>query len=85
MTTPITRRLLGDMLMEIATGTLDAVASAPGVRVRRIEVTLPIELGLRPSSNGHDVLGDLPRAVTRTAFDVKPSRLMVVWEEGEAS
>lgn len=79
------RRPLGDMLIEITTGTLDALASAPGMRIRRVEVTLPVELGVRRTGDGHDILGDLPRAVTRTAFDIKPCRLVVVWEGGEAS
>lgn len=78
-----TRRPLGETLLEIALGTLDAIATAPGVRVRRLEVTLPVEVGLRQTRDHHEVLGDLPRLVTRTAFDLTPSRLAVVWEERE--
>lgn len=80
-----TRRPLGDMLVEIAAGTLEALASAPDLRVRRIAVTLPVEVELRQAGDRTDLLGDLPRSVTRTAFDIEPGRLMVVWEQGEAS
>ena len=79
------RRPLGDMLVEITTGTLDALASAPGLRVRRIALTVPVEIQLSRAGNQTNVLGDLPRLVTRTVFDIKPSRLEVVWEEGDLS
>jgi hypothetical protein len=79
------RRPLGDMLVEVTTGTLDALVSAPGLRVRRIALTLPVEVALSRGGHRTDILGDLPRSVTRTAFDIKPGRLVVVWEEGEAS
>lgn len=80
-----TRRPLGDMLMEVATGTLDALTTAPGLRIRRIALTLPVEVQLTRVGDRTDVLGDLPRRLTRTAFDLKPCRLVVVWDEGEAS
>ena len=80
-----TRRPLGDMLVEIAAGTLDALTTAPDLRVRRIAVTLPVEVELRRVGDRTDLLGDLPRSVTRTAFDIEPGRLVVVWEQGEAS
>jgi hypothetical protein len=80
-----TRRLLGDTLVEIASGTLDALAAAPGLRVRSVSVTLPLELELSRTGDRTDIRGDVPRAVTRTAFDIEPGRLMVVWEEGEQS
>ena len=75
------RRLLGDTLAEITTGTLGVLANAPGLRMRRIALTLPIEVELRRSSDRIEILGDLPRSVTRTAFDIKPDRLVVVWQE----
>lgn len=80
-----TRRPLGDLLVEISTGTLDALAGAPGLRVRRIAVTLPVELQLSHAGDRNNIMGDLPRWVTRTAFDIRPSRLVVVWEEAGAS
>jgi hypothetical protein len=79
-----TRRPLGDMLVEIVGGTLEALASTPEMRVRRIAVTLPVEVELRRVGDRTDLLGDLPRSVTRTAFDIEPGRLVVVWEQGEA-
>lgn len=84
--TPVSeRRLLGEMLVEMASGTLEAVASTPGLRVQRIALTLPIEVGVRRTGDRTDLVGDLPRSVTRTAFDSKPGRLVVVWEERESS
>jgi hypothetical protein len=65
------------MLADVARASL-AAAPHPGVRVTRLEVTLPVELEL-----GHagELAGDLPRFIRRTAFDAPPSRLTVVWEE----
>lgn len=80
-----TRRPLGDTLIEIADGMLDALATAPGLRVRRIAITLPVEVELRRAGDQTDILGDLPRSVTRTVFDIKPGHLVVVWEEREQS
>jgi hypothetical protein len=68
------------MLIEIAAGTLEALAVAPVLWVRRIGVNLPIELALRRVGDQVQLVGDLPRSVTRTAFDVRPGRLEVVWE-----
>ena len=79
------RRPLGDMLIEVAAGTLDALAGAPGLRVKRISVTLPVEVELRRTGGRQDLLCDVPRTITRTAFDIKPSRLELVWEEAETS
>jgi hypothetical protein len=71
------------MLVEMATGTLQALAGAPGLRVQRISVTLPVEVELRRTGDRTDLLCDLPSMITRTAFDIKPSRLVLVCEEGE--
>jgi hypothetical protein len=80
----MTRRLLGETLVEIAEG---AVAGATGtpITVRRIAVTLPIEIALQRRGGDWLVLGDLPRLLTRTAFDTTPSRLDVTWISGEVA
>ena len=76
-----TRRAMGQMLTEIAEGAMTAAASS-GLRTTRVEVTLPVELGLRRAPAGEfELVGDLPRNRVRTDFDITPSRLTVVWEE----
>jgi hypothetical protein len=73
------RRPLGDTLAEVAAGMTDAHHLTPGLAVRGLEVTLPIELAWRGEGADVLLLGDLPRTVTRTAFDSNPARLAVVW------
>lgn len=79
----MSRRPLGEVLGEVASGTLDAVRATPGVRVRQITVTLPVELGLHRSGDQVRLLGDLPRLVTRTDFDIHPDRVQIIWAERE--
>ncbi|WP_027147820.1 hypothetical protein [Methylobacter tundripaludum] len=79
------RRPLGEMLSEVASGTLEALGSAPDLRVNRIEVTLPVELSLRQIGDEVQLIGDIPQSVTRTAFDLQPGRIEVVWEIEELS
>jgi hypothetical protein len=76
------RRPLGETLADVAQGVLLA-ASTPGLAVRRLSVDLPVEIGLGRSGGEWRLLGDLPRTVTRTPFDVEPGRLAVVWVAGE--
>jgi hypothetical protein len=73
------RRTLAEMLGEVASGTLDTLAGAAGIDVREIALTLPVELAVRHTEAGPQLLGDLPRRVTRTAFDIEPGRLHVRW------
>ena len=77
------RRPLGEMLSEVASGAFDAALATGRVRVRRIEVTLPVEWGVHRSGDQVELLGDLPRMVTRTDFDIHPDRLRIVWSEEE--
>jgi hypothetical protein len=75
-----TRRPLGEMVSEIAAGTLDAFAAAGSlVAPREVRVSLPVEVALGRTGEGLSVLAELPRTVTRTAFDVRPGRLELVW------
>jgi hypothetical protein len=80
-----TRRPLGETLAEVAAGMTDAHRFTPGLTVRGLTVTLPIELAWRGQGADVLLLGDLPRTVTRTAFDSDPARLAVVWHsEGQS-
>ena len=76
------RRLLGETLVDVGIGALDSVAALPGLLVREIAVTLPIDVALRRVGDRIDLLGDVPRTVTRTRFDSEPARLAVVWQSG---
>jgi hypothetical protein len=68
----MTRRPLGEMLAEVGLGTLPALAQTA--------VELPVEIGLHGSGADAELLGDMPRLRTRTAFDIQPSRMVIVWE-----
>jgi hypothetical protein len=88
------RRLLGDTLLDVMLGA--AVASSglsreqepvasgfsPTLLLQSVEMTLPIEVSLRRRAGTWEVLGDVPRTVTRTPFDRAPGRLEVVWIPG---
>jgi hypothetical protein len=76
------RRLLGDTLIDVGIGALDSAAALPGLFVREIVVTLPIDVALRQAGDQIDLLGDVPRTVTRTRFESEPARLEVVWRSG---
>jgi hypothetical protein len=71
-----TRRTMAAMLADIAGGAMQAAAGA-GVRASRVEVNLPVEIVW----TGGVLFAELPRNLTRTAFDAPPSRLLLVWEE----
>jgi hypothetical protein len=71
------------MLSDVASGAFDAALTTAGIRVRRMEVTLPVELGVRRKGDRLELLGDLPRLVTRTDFDAHPDRVRIVWTEEE--
>lgn len=77
------RRPLGETL----TGLLDAVwpvdSTAASLSLRSVAVTLPIELALRRVGGAWEILGDVPRTVTRTAFDGQPGRIEVVYVAGD--
>jgi hypothetical protein len=63
------------LLTEIAEGAMQAAASA-GVYATRVEVNLPVEVAW----SGGPLFAELPRNLTRTAFDMPPSKLRLVWE-----
>jgi hypothetical protein len=73
------RRPLGETLAEVAAGTVGAVAATAGfLTPREVRVVLPLEIALRRTPQGLSLAGDLPRTVTRTDFDLEPSRLELV-------
>jgi hypothetical protein len=76
----MSRRELGQTLAEIGAGLQPLLAQAARLNVRRVAVDLPLEFALRGHGAATQVLGELPRCVTRTAFDTTPSRLVAVWE-----
>lgn len=77
------RRPFGELLSEVASGTMDILTVAPSVRVRNIAVELPVEFSISRRADQVDLLGDLPRTVTRTVFDIQPGRIVVIWEMRE--
>lgn len=75
-----TLKPLSLMLTDVAEGTL-AAAPRGAIRATRIEMTLPVDIAIGAQT---ELLGELPRYVTRTAFDAPPSRLTIVWTEAPA-
>lgn len=76
------RRPLSATLIEVVDGL--GLHSAPGLRTTSIELTLPLEISMEQQDGEQVFLADLPRFIYRTAFDATPSRLTVLYEEGEA-
>ena len=69
------RRPLGDTMAEVGSSVLDALAQRPELGVHGIECTLPIEFALHGRGAATTLLGDVPRCVRRTAFDVAPGQV----------
>lgn len=78
-----TRRALSDTLVEVIDGI--GLSPGPGLRTTSIELTLPVEVSLEERNGEQTFLADMPRFVYRTAFDLAPSRLTVLWAEGEVT
>jgi hypothetical protein len=79
------RRALSEMLVEVSGGALTALTGAPGIRPRRLDLTLPIEIWVHTLEGDPLFLADLPIWRWRTDFDQTPSQLHLVFEEGETS
>jgi hypothetical protein len=75
------RRHMGAMLTELGDGVLLASQVAPGIRVKRLEVDLPVEIAVECRGDSVILLSELPRFTTRTAFDPPINRLRVIWEQ----
>jgi len=69
------RRELGETLADVGGGVLDALAADPGITVRNVVYALPIEFAVSGRGGEAIVLGDVPRLITRTAFDIPPTRV----------
>jgi len=81
----MSRRSFAETLIDLA----DAAAAAkPGrspVRVRQIEMTLPLEVRLDRGGGAANFLGELPLCRWRTVFDLTPGTLRIVWKASDAS
>jgi hypothetical protein len=77
------RRPLGDLLVEVAAGTLKGLSMAPALHARQVDLTLPIEFAVVWRSGEPILLGELPRWRFRTDFDQKAGSLRVAWREEE--
>lgn len=74
------RRQLRDTMLDVAFGALTAATDAGLVTIRDVAVTLPVEIVLQRHDGQWRLQADVPRLLTRTAFDVTPTRLEVHWE-----
>jgi hypothetical protein len=74
------KRSLSETLIDM----VDGVAFNPpglGLRVTSIEMTLPVDVAIESEAGEPVFLADVPQFVYRTAFDLAPSHLTVVWTE----
>lgn len=77
MTAP--RRLLQDTMVDVAFGAASAAARTGMVGVTGVALAVPIEVVMLRRNGQWQLHGDVPRLVTRTAFDTPPGRLEVTW------
>jgi hypothetical protein len=78
------RRALSDTLIDVADGVLGLRPPA-GLRATAMEIALPVEIEMAKTDSGPEFRAELLRFITRTSFDVSPSRMTVRWAEGVAS
>jgi hypothetical protein len=74
------RRPLADTLVELLESVVPARAAAGGIRVRDVELGLPLEVGL--GANG-ELLGNVRRWRWPTIYDERPSRLAATFHLSE--
>jgi hypothetical protein len=77
------RRALSDMLIDVADGVL-GMRVPDGLRATAMEVAVPVEVEMAKTEAGPEFRAELLRFITRTSFDVSPSRMTVRWAEGVA-
>ena len=75
------RRALSDMLVDVADGVL-GMRAPDGLRATSMEVALPVEIEIAKTEGGPEFRAELLRFITRTSFDIVPSRMTVRWAEG---
>lgn len=74
-------RPLAEMLTDVARAFEAARSEGAQMRVRSLEMTLPIEVWLRDIGEETTFIADVPVWRWRTEFDQPPSRLKITWEE----
>ena len=75
------RRALSDMLIDVADGVLGMHVHG-GLRTTSMEIALPVEIEMAKTDGEPEFRAELLRFITRTSFDVSPSRMTVRWAEG---
>jgi len=74
------RRPLGELLGELAdVAGLLGQAGRGGVVAHSLDMRLPIDIRMGAGTKGHELFGDVPMFITRTAFDPEPAMLVVHW------
>jgi hypothetical protein len=73
------------MLTDVQAATEVTAGAGEKVRIRSVEMTLPLEVWLDDEAGEMRLLGDLPVWRWRTVFDQTPNRLWIRWAEEAAS
>lgn len=77
-------RELHHLLGELHDG-LDAAELRGGVRLSRVDMTLPLELRAVLRDGGCVLLADVPRQRAVDVWQASPSRLVVSWDAADAA
>ena len=77
------KRELWDTLCEVVDGLAPVTAEGVSIRIRAVELDLPMEIDTVGTGDQAIVRADLPRWRWPTEFDVEPGRLRVRLQEGE--
>jgi hypothetical protein len=77
------KRELWETLSEVVHGLTPVTTDGVSIRIRAVELDLPMEIDAVGAGDEAIVRADLPRWRWPTEFDVEPGRLRVRLQEGE--
>lgn len=77
------KRQLWETLCEVVDGLTPVSTDGASIRIRDVELDLPMEIEAVGSGDRAIIRADLPRWRWATDFDVEPGRLRVRLAEGE--
>jgi hypothetical protein len=70
------RRAFAETLIDLAAAIDMAI---PPLRIDQFEMTLPLEVRMRPGGGDTTLLAELPVWRWRTDFDLQPNHVRIIW------